>query len=152
MASCVVESVFQLPACNAGDPDTYALHDAIYEALRRLPMAEYQYRTDYLPDYVSGNDVVALTVLASAAACAGVDVPEVLRPLIERDTGRPATPEDVTYVADNAGDLAAAVKQTVGVMRGEIRAMLRAARFLIFGAFVFGAVLGVAHVRREAEG
>ena len=147
MASCVVESVFQLPACNAGDPDTYALHDALYEAFRRLPL-DYDYRTDYLPDYVTGNDVVALTVLASAAACAGMDVPEVLRCMIERDTGRPATPEDVQYVADNAGDLADAVKKVARRLRGEGLGLLG---WAAGGVFLLGLIFGVAHARAEYE-
>lgn len=150
MAACQTEAVFQLPACNPGDADTYALHGALYRAASCLPLSDgdwYNYRTDYLPGYVTGNDVVALTALASTAVCAGVDVPEVLRPLVQTDTGRPATTDDVLYVANNAGELADAVTKVAR----RLRRGARFARALAWGALGLGLLLGVAAGRREAD-
>jgi hypothetical protein len=116
--SCVIEETFQLPACLQGDPDTLKLHAAISKVTTYLqdhwipkdPFdVPYVYRTAYLPDYVTANDSAALGRIMRQAVARGISLPVLLGPLVASGPDVQVTPDDVVYVAANAGPIADAM-------------------------------------------
>jgi hypothetical protein len=123
--ACSVEQYTGLPVCRVGDGDLQLLHASIaqvvaYMAEHHLPRdawdAPYVYRTDYLPDSVSGNDVAALSRIAAAAVARGIDLPPVMTPLYS-GADAPVKQEDVYYVANNARLLGEVLGPVLSAMR-----------------------------------
>jgi hypothetical protein len=115
LESCQMEEVFRLPVCSQSAPDTVRLHAALqtvvaWMADHHVPRdnwdAPYVYRLDYLPDWISANDVAALGRITVAASLRNVPLPEVLVPLLPAQLGEQVTANDVTYTAAHAGEIA----------------------------------------------
>lgn len=112
-ASCVVEEVTGLSVCTIDPPSLVAqLHALLQKASVYLEEhhravsdrwdAPYHYRNTYLPEYVSGNDVAALSRLLAEAKVRDI-VPQVaLLPLVTQEVRAPVTSADVEYLAGNA--------------------------------------------------
>lgn len=151
--SCVTESVFQLPACLQGDPDTLKLHAGLLKVTLWLgdhwiPKDPYDvpylYRTNYLPDYVTANDVAALGRITAQAQMRGVDVPVVLGPMLPTAPNQEVSSEDVIYAAANAGPIADALDPLLAAMIAATPPTVTINWWLIGGILGGAALLGLA--------
>lgn len=123
---CTTEEVFNLPVCLKDDPDGTLLHTAIADVTEwmyahHIPKDAYDppyvYRRDYMPEWVSANDVAALSRIAMAAHVRGIALPLVLEPLLPAQQGEQVAADDVTYVAAEAGAIAAALPDLLAAMQ-----------------------------------
>lgn len=115
-ATCVFDQITELPVCTLEGVSTARLHAildrvSMYLESHHLAVHDpfdvpYRYRTDYLPAYVSGNDVVAVARIIREVEAREMLVPTVLVPLAPPPAERaPVTEADVEYLAGAADDV-----------------------------------------------
>jgi hypothetical protein len=113
-ASCVVDEVTQLSVCTIDEPAVTRLHALIerisnYLEVHHLARTEpygvpYHYRTNYLPDRISGNDIAAVSRIIAEAKVRGILIPSILLPLAAQGLV-PVTSADVEYLATYADEV-----------------------------------------------
>lgn len=117
--ACVTDQVTDLPVCDIDPAALVPLHEALGVASDYLytyhlaPTARYKYRRDYLPEKITGNDVVALSRLAQEMSARGLTVPPELSyflPVGDPSVRDYVTGPQVEYTASAAPTLTPAVE------------------------------------------
>jgi hypothetical protein len=152
--SCTTEEVFNLPICRKDAPETLRLHATLRDVtdwmrLNHVPKdpddPPYVYR-DYLAEWVSANDVVAVGRVIRALNARQIPIPELLLPLVSSNPDAQVRASDVTYVATYAEDLVPVLTASLEQMEAADGASLDEARptwMLVAGILLAAAGVGL---------
>jgi len=114
--ACPQDTITGLSVCTIDQVVTARLHGLLrdvsaylYEHHRASDFTAYRYRTAYLPEYVTGNDVAAVSRAAQEALARGLALDPILSPLVPGTKHEAVTSGDVDYLAQNAPEVTRAL-------------------------------------------